>query len=164
MSRDVSGRHARLMLLAAAVATVTATACEKHEFQPPDRAERVTEAEAMLTPETFDTVTWASDSARAFYGNNVYAARCRDCHGYLGEGDTGYAREHELEVPSLVRPDFPYNDIAAMRRIMFTGHPAGMPTWGVAGITPREIDAAAYYVLFLLRPEALGDTGTDRGG
>lgn len=143
-------------LLTAVAALLAAAACEKHEFEPPDRAERVGEAAAMLTPETFDSVTWASDTARAFEGNNVYASRCRDCHGYLGAGDTDYAREHTIDVPSLVRPDFPYEDVDAMRRIIFTGHPTGMPTWGVAGITPREIDAVAYYILFVLRPEAAG--------
>ena len=147
-------RGAAVPLLAALA--LVAAACEKHEFEPPDRAQRVAEAEALLTPETFDTITWPSDSARAFAGNDVYAARCRDCHGYLGTGDTDYAREHNVEPPSLVRPDFPYQDVVAMRRVIFTGHPEGMPTWGVAGITPREIDAAAFYILHLLRPEALG--------
>lgn len=148
-------RNRTLPTLLAAVAALSAVAaCESHEFEPPDRAQRVGEAAELLTPATFDTITWASDSARAFAGNNVYAARCRDCHGYLGTGDTDYAREHNLDVPSLVRPDFPFDDVAAMRRIIFTGHPAGMPTWGVAGITPREIDAAAFYILYLLRPEA----------
>jgi hypothetical protein len=32
-----------------------------------------------------------------------------------------------------------------------------MPTWGVAGITPREIDAVAFYILERLRPEMLGE-------
>lgn len=142
---------------AAIAAILAVAACEKHEFEPPDRTQRVEEAAAQLTPATFDSIAWASDSARATAGNNVYAARCRDCHGYLGAGDTGYAREHNLDVPSLVRPDFPYHDIANMRRVIFTGHPAGMPTWGVAGITPREIDAAAFYVLHVLRPDVLGE-------
>jgi mono/diheme cytochrome c family protein len=141
---------------AALVATVVllAAACEKHEFEPPDRAARVAEADTLLTPETFDTVTWTDDSERAFEGNNVYAARCRSCHGYLGDGDTDYAREHDLAVPSLVRADWPYEDVGEVRRIIFIGHPAGMPTWGVAGITPREIDAVAYYLVNVLRPEA----------
>ena len=37
----------------------------------------------------------------------------------------------------------------------FVGHENGMPTYGVAGLTPREIDGAAYYVLAQLRPEIL---------
>jgi hypothetical protein len=42
----------------------------------------------------------------------------------------------------------------AVRRRIFTGHPAGMYTWGIAGISPREIDAVAHYILERLRPDA----------
>jgi mono/diheme cytochrome c family protein len=139
-----------------AVVALAAVACEAHEYERPDREDQVAEADALLTAETFDTISWASDSERGFAGNNVYAARCRSCHGPLGTGDTPYAQENRLDVPSIVRPDIPYADVAAMRRVIFTGHPAGMPTWGVAGIEPREIDAAAYYILHVLRPEVLG--------
>jgi mono/diheme cytochrome c family protein len=140
-----------------ALAALLATgACEKHEFERPSREDQVAQADSLLTPETFDTIAWPSDSARAFDGNNAYAANCRSCHGYLGAGDTDYARERNLEPPSLVRPDWPYDDVPAVRHRIFVGHPAGMPTWGVAGITPREIDAIAYYIVHVLRPEALG--------
>ena len=44
----------------------------------------------------------------------------------------------------------------SVRRRVFVGHVAGMPTWGVAGITQREIDAVSFYVLESLRPEVLG--------
>jgi hypothetical protein len=44
----------------------------------------------------------------------------------------------------------------SVRHRIFVGHAAGMPTWGVAGISPREIDGAAYYLLERLRPEVLG--------
>jgi mono/diheme cytochrome c family protein len=150
-------------LRAAAVALACATlvaACEKHEFQPPDREAQVQEAAAQLTPETFDTVTWATSDERAFEGNNAYAAHCRSCHGPVGEGGTEYAQQRGVDVPSLVRPDWPYEDVAGLRTTIYTGHPGGMPTWGVAGISPREIDAAAYYIQHVLRPEALGQQGT----
>ena len=141
--------------VALAAVLIAATACEKHEFHPPERSAQVARADSLLSAATFDTITFASDSARSFEGNNAYAAYCRDCHGYRGEGDTPYTREHRLNPPSLVRPDWPYGDIAALRTRIFTGHPAGMPTWGVAGITPREIDAVAYYVAEVLRKEAV---------
>jgi cytochrome c len=141
--------------LAPAVLAAGLTACERHEFERPDREEQVTEAAAMVTPEMFDTVTWAGSEERAFAGNNVYAARCRSCHGPMGEGETEYAQEHDIEVPSLVREDWPYPDVGAVRRVIFAGHPGGMPTWGIAGITPREIDAAAYYIVNVLRPEVV---------
>jgi mono/diheme cytochrome c family protein len=128
-------------------------ACEKPQFVPPSREERVAQADSIFTPALFDTIAWTSDSARAFDGNNTFAAHCRNCHGYLGQGDTEYARQYGIAVPSLVRADWPYDDVQAVRRRIFTGHPAGMPTWGVAGITAREIDAVAYYIVHVLRPE-----------
>jgi mono/diheme cytochrome c family protein len=140
--------------VAVALVAITLIACEKREYEPPDRAQRVEEAAALLTPEMFDTVTWSSTEDRAFAGNNIYAARCRSCHGYIGEAETEYARESDLDVPSLVRPEWPYADIETVRRVIYTGHPGGMPTWRVAGITPREIDAVAYYIVYVLRPEA----------
>jgi mono/diheme cytochrome c family protein len=140
-------------VLAALLLVAGTVACEKHEYERPDRAEQVEEAAALLTPETFDTVAWPGSEERAFAGNDIYAARCRSCHGPLGEGDTPYTREHGIDVPSLVREEWPYADVETVRRVIFTGHPGGMPTWGVAGITPREIDAAAYYIVNMLRPE-----------
>lgn len=148
--------HVPRAVIAAAACALAAAACAKHEQEPPSREERVAQADSIFTPELFDTIAWSGDQDRAFVGNNTYAAHCRDCHGWLGWGDTDYAREHGIDVPSLVRDGWPWHDIDAMRRRIFTGHPAGMPTWGVSGITPREIDAVAYYVLFVLRPEVQG--------
>ncbi|HKJ92158.1 MAG TPA: cytochrome c [Longimicrobiales bacterium] len=134
--------------------------CRGHHFEPPDRQEQVAQADSAYSPALFDSIHWPSDSLRLFVGNNTYAAQCRKCHGYLGKGDTDYDRAHGIQAPSLVRPDWQYaSDIQAVRHIMFTGH-AGMPTWGVAGITPREIDATAYYVLSRLRPDVLGADST----
>ena len=132
----------------------------EHEFEPPDRAGQVAEAESLYRAARFDTVAWASDDTRALEGNVVFSTKCRQCHGPLGEGGTEYARERGLAVPSLVSPDWEYaGDLEAVRRRMFVGHPEGMPTWGVAGITPREIDAAAFYIVERLRPEVLGEGG-----
>ena len=114
------------------------------------------EAADRLTPLLFDTVSWASDSTRLFVGNETYAAKCRRCHGTFGYGGTEYALQRDLDVPSLVEPGWEFADsLAAARRLIFTGHASGMPTWGVAGITPRQIDASAYYVLYQLRPDML---------
>jgi mono/diheme cytochrome c family protein len=147
----------RLAGMAAAVGALGgAIGCEGHEYERPSREAQVQQADSLLTPETFDTIAWSSDSLRIAAGNNAWAAQCRSCHGYLGQGDTDYARQHNLQPPSLVREDWPYTDIDAVRRRIFIGHPEGMPTWGVAGITPREIDAVAYYLLEVLRPEVLG--------
>jgi mono/diheme cytochrome c family protein len=144
-------------LAALLAATAILAACEEKRFDPPDREARVAHADSLYSPALFDTVTWTSQQERHFTGNDVYAAHCRRCHGPMGEGDTPYARERGLDVPSLVEPDWEYAaDVDAVRRRIFTGHPAGMPTWGVAGIPPREIDAVAAYILEQLRPDALG--------
>jgi mono/diheme cytochrome c family protein len=106
----------------------------------------------------FDSVTWESDADRVQYGNLVFADHCRRCHGPLGEGDTEYARQNELDVPSLIDPAWEMaEDPEAVRRHVFSGHVGGMPTWGVGRLTPREIDAAVHYILAQLRPEVLGD-------
>lgn len=146
-------------VLVPAVAALLVAACgEKHEFEPPDREEQVARAGVRYLNAGWDTVTWASDSARMQDGNNVYAASCRRCHGTLGRGDTELAAERGLEVPSLVEPDWPYAvALDSIRRKVFTGHPEGMPTFGIARLSPREIDGVSYYILEGLRPDVLGE-------
>lgn len=166
MTRMSPGRRARGLFWPAVLLCVSlavAAGCEKPEFEPPSREERVAEAETLLTPETFDTLAWNDAAARVAAGNAVYAEKCRRCHGFLGGGDTEFARQQGLDVPSLVAPDWEYaGDLDAVRHRIFVGHPGGMPTWGVAGITSREIDAAAFYILEQLRPEVLGERDTNR--
>ena len=59
-----------------------------------------------------------------------------------------------------MEPDWPYAaSLDSVRHRIFVGHEEGMPTWGVAGITPREIDGVAYYILNGLRPDALRSGG-----
>lgn len=148
-------RRAAAVLAMAAVGTVGA--CKGgHHFEPPDQSKRVAEAEELYSPEIFDTIQWASDSVRALTGNAVYAAKCRKCHGPLGRGDTDYARQRDIKPPSLVEPDWRFaTSIDSIRHRVFVGHVQGMPNFGVAGITNREIDAAAFYVLYRLRPDVL---------
>lgn len=138
---------------------IAAAACGEHEFHPPSEEERFAEADSLFSPAAFDTVTWASDSARVDAGNLAYADHCRRCHGPLGQGETAYAEQNDLQVPSLVEPDWALaDDLAAVRRRIFTGHPGGMRPWGIGRLTPRQIDAAAHYILEQLRPEVLADT------
>jgi mono/diheme cytochrome c family protein len=130
-----------------------------HDFEPPDRAIRVQEAEALYNVELFDSIAWPSDSVRALEGNVVYAEMCRRCHGPLGLGETDYARQRGLEIPSLVEPDWALASLDTLRHVIFVSHGAGMPIYGTAGITPRQIDGAAYYVIEVLRPDAAGSPG-----
>lgn len=141
------------LLLAAALAL---TACGDHEFHPPDREGRVAEAETRLDDARFDTVSWDSRDVRISAGNLVFADECRRCHGPLGRGDTDYARRNDLEVASLVEPDWEHaDDLDAVRRRIFVGHAEGMPNWGVGQLSARQIDAVAFYILEQLRPEIL---------
>ncbi|HEY0672787.1 MAG TPA: c-type cytochrome [Longimicrobiales bacterium] len=145
----ITWRRAQAALMASAVIL---GGCKGHEFHPPDKEAQVSQADSLYSPALFDSIDWPSDSVRVLEGNEVYAAKCDKCHGPLGEGGTEYAQSQELEVPSLVRADWEYgNNHDAVRRRVFTGHPAGMPTWGVAHLTPREIDAVTAYVITTLR-------------
>jgi len=141
----------------AVVACVVLGACSEHHFEPPDREEQVSEAEAGFSVVAFDSIAWESDEVRALEGNVVYSTYCNNCHGPLGRGDTEYARTRHLDVPSLVEPDwrFAQSRDSVLHRI-FVGHAAGMPTWGVAGISSRETDAVTHYLLTVLRPEVTG--------
>lgn len=146
----------RMLLAAGALA---AAACS-HEFEPPDRQARVLEAEGRYSAAAFDTVVWESDSVRSSQGNAVYAEKCRLCHGPMGEGQTEYARGRGLEIPSLVEDDWAYaSSLDELRHRIFVGHEAGMPVFGSAGLTPREIDGSAFYVLYTLRPDMLAPPG-----
>jgi mono/diheme cytochrome c family protein len=129
-----------------------------HDFEPPDRGARVLEAEAAYDAAVFDSVTWASDSVRAIEGNTVYAEMCRRCHGPLGLGDTDYARERGLEIPSLVEPGWALANLDTLRHVVFVGH-EGMPTFGSGGMSARDIDGAAYYIIEVLRPDAAAVEG-----
>lgn len=157
----MSSRRPAAPLLASALALLAGLslgACgEGHEFHPPDEEERVLLADSLFSAELFDTIAWENPAQRVDAGNGVFAAECRRCHGTLGRGDTEYARERGLAVPSLVRADWPLaGDIDAVRRTIFVGHVAGMPSWGIHSLSPREIDAVAFYLLEQLRPEVLG--------
>lgn len=147
----------RIPLLLLAVAA--AGACGHHDFEPPDRGERVREAAASYSPALFDTVTWGPGEDRAFQGNEVYIDKCRNCHGPMGRGQTPYAQERRLEVPSLVEPAWPMASVDSVRRAVYVGHEEGMPIYGAGGITLRQIDAVAVYVVDVLRPDVLGPGG-----
>lgn len=152
----------RPAFVAALAAALAVGACGEYQFNPPSKRKEVLEAQALYSKALFDSVTWVSDSARTFTGNEVYAEKCRRCHGTMGEGTTEYARDRGLHVPSLVRPEWAYESLDSLRHMVFTGHTGGMPIYGVAGINAREIDAVAYYVLYTLRPDVLGPQAKPR--
>jgi mono/diheme cytochrome c family protein len=145
---------AALLIMAA---SVVVTGCEEHGYEPPDRTVHVAKADSAYDEVRFDTLSWSSAAERIAAGNLVYADECRRCHGPTGEGGTEYAVSRQLDVPSLVAPDWEYgDDLDAVRRRVYTGHPDGMPTWGVGRLTERQVDAVAYYLVEQLRKEFAG--------
>lgn len=148
-------RLALTLVLSAAVLVLAA--CEEEGYQPPPESQRLELADSLYSPALFDTIQWPSDQERITAGNLVYADHCRRCHGPVGEGGVVQVAGNTLVVPSLVREEWPRDeDMADVRRRVFTGHTGGMPSWGIIRLTPRQIDAVAFYILEQLRPEILG--------
>lgn len=117
----------------------------------------VAEAESLYAAAVFDTVRWNRSVTRSERGRVVYYYSCTKCHGTEGAGNGPLARRQEIALPSLVDPDWTYDgDIDAIRRRVFVGHPAGMPSWGLTEISPRDMDAVAYFVDQRLPEEGVG--------
>jgi mono/diheme cytochrome c family protein len=133
-------------------------ACDEETYDPPGEASRLELADSLYSPALFDTIDWTAADQRMIAGNLVYADSCRRCHGTIGEGGLTRVGGREVDVPSLVEANWPFDDdIVAVRERVFTGHPGGMPSWGISRLTPREIDAVAYYIIGQLRPEILSE-------
>jgi mono/diheme cytochrome c family protein len=149
-------RTTRLLGLPLILATTLLAGCEDEEYDPPDPQLRIELADSLYSPALFDTIAWPSDEERINAGNLVYADFCRRCHGPVGEGGPAVVAGRQLQVPSLVQAEWRLqDDIQAVRERTFTGHTGGMPSWGISRLTPREIDAVAFYILEQLRPELL---------
>ena len=119
--------------------------------------ERTAAAALAYDPSAFDTISWASDSAALARGADVWKWAGTSCHGERGGGDAMLVTEagDTLRGPSLVEPNWPYaRDEEALRRRIFTGTVAGMPHWGLRGLTYRDLDAVARHVREVLRAEA----------
>lgn len=148
MKRTHSSFGLVLLVLAA-----TLPACGQHEFEPPDKTERFEEAALAYSPALFDTIQWNAHEDWDYLGNAVYIDLCRKCHGSLGRGDTEYARQRGITVPSLVKRDWSLASMDSLHRVIYVGHEEGMPIYGDGGITLRQIDAVAHYILEVLRPD-----------
>ncbi len=151
-------RMPKLRVAASVVLAALATTACHQEFEPPDRAARVANAEVRYSATAYDTITWGDESARLTAGNTAYAERCRRCHGTLGRGQTDYARERGLDTPSLVEAEWPLARLDSLRHKIFVGHESGMPIFGDSDLTLRDMDAVAAYILLTLRPEVLGSS------
>ncbi|MFW6206372.1 MAG: c-type cytochrome [Gemmatimonadota bacterium] len=104
-------------------------------------------AEALYDSTAYDTVSWRGSYSRGERGRVVFDHSCADCHGEDGRGGGPLAVEEGLEVGSLVASGWVYDgDVPALRRRIFTGHGPGMPAWGLTELSPRDVDAVAYFV------------------
>ena len=111
------------------------------------RADSVARAEALYDEAAFDSIVWRSDQARFERGENVWSFSCSDCHGPEGRGNGPDATRFEYDMPDFELADWEYaGDLSAIRHRVFVGHESEMPTWGLYGLTHRDVDAVAYYV------------------
>lgn len=116
------------------------------------RQDTVELAIAAYDPAAFDTVQWESWQQRVERGGTVWRWSCAKCHGPEGEGDGEMAREYGFDVPSLVADDWHYaGEPDSIRRRIYVGHQTEMPSWGLYGLTYRDIDATVEYILEELR-------------
>lgn len=112
------------------------------------RAESLAVAEASFDPAAYDTIRWSSDFARAERGSVVWESSCAKCHGADGAGGGELAVEHDLHVPSFVEAGWLYaGDVPQIRYRTFVGHGATMPSWGLHELSPRDVDAVAFFIL-----------------
>ena len=107
------------------------------------------EAQNAYDPAAFDTITWETPEAALERGEVVYRFSCLRCHGDRGLGDAGFVRGGDtLRPPSFREPDWPLaEDKDGIREQVFVGTLEGMPHWGLAGLSPKDIDAVATYIL-----------------
>lgn len=166
-------RAAPVLTMGALTLMVTAAlACQKEASSEwREAAERAAaarsaeEADRHFDPAAFDTVEFSSEYARAERGRVVYEHSCASCHGEDGSGPGPHAREEGMEVDSLSALLRPYGgDIPSVRRAIFVGHAYGMPAWGLTELSPRDVDAVAFFIEERLTredPEAEGGSGED---
>jgi mono/diheme cytochrome c family protein len=141
----------RAIVLVASLSWLVVSSCGR-DFEPPDRSARVERAALRYSAALFDTVGWDDQEVRLLQGNTAYAERCRRCHGPFGRGETEYARSRGLDVPSLAEATRTM-ELDSVRRSVYIGHEDWMPIFGEGGLTLREIDATAAYVVSTLTTE-----------
>lgn len=111
------------------------------------RADSVAVAEDLYDEAAFDSIAWSSDTERFMRGEDVWNFSCGDCHGWEGRGDGPVATRHGYDVPDFTSAGRGYAaDLDSLRHRVFVGHETEMPSWGLYGLTPRDIDAVAYYI------------------
>lgn len=145
----------RLALLGLLVLFLAGCGADVPADAPADGEPSAALAAAELDPALFDSIAWPSPGAATARGATVYMYSCAKCHGENGAGNAQYKLQGRvLRPPSFRAVDWQYaDDLAGLREAVYRGNDRGMPHWGNAGLTPRDIDAVARYIQDGLRAE-----------
>jgi mono/diheme cytochrome c family protein len=111
------------------------------------RADSVAMAQTQYNPAVFDTIAWSGGEDRFERGELVWSYSCTTCHGTRGRGDGELAEQSDFSMPDFTVADWAYgDDIPAIRHRVYIGHESEMPSWGLYGLSYRDVDAVAFYV------------------
>lgn len=136
-------------LLSAGVTLLSGCGADAPELPDETGAEAgALQASVLFDPAMFDSIAWPSRHAAMDRGGTVYAYSCARCHGDSGAGNGGYRLQGRLlRPPTFLTQDWRFaRDPEGLREAIYTGTDRGMPHWGRAGLTPRDVDAVALYI------------------
>lgn len=129
--------------------------------QAPPQGEAATQTDSTAMAEAafaydsaaFREMTWDGDSLALERGRTVWLYSCQGCHGLQGEGRGGIVLVNDtVRTPSFLQPEWHLAGAPwELRRRIFAGSEHGMPHWGLFGLSNRDIDAVARYILAQLR-------------
>ena len=137
------------MPLAVAFLSVACAGGEPGEEGAQAGPDSMTLAREAFDSTMFDTVTWETQEKALERGQVVYRFSCLKCHGQRGLGDAGFVRAADtLRPPSFREPTWQFaGDKEGIREQVFVGTGEAMPHWGLVGLSPRDVDAVAIFIL-----------------